>query len=231
MFSVWISKEDGYYFECISLINKIFSELQKRNYLSPELYSKIKPAIDEINKDFLSKDLSSAYLASVCDISESYLKKLFKKKFGVPPKRYIIQKKINYACELLLLGRYSINQIAELCNFSDVYYFSKQFKEQMGVSLQNILKSTNLKIRFVLFASRRGFVVYLNKSNAFIITFPLPSLFCSISYFSEEAVKISSVSIATSYFGVEYFNLFPLHQLKERLQYRYMKRSCIFHFR
>ena len=181
MFSVWISKEDGYYFECISLINKIFSELQKRNYLSPELYSKIKPAIDEINKDFLSKDLSSAYLASVCDISESYLKKLFKKKFGVPPKRYIIQKKINYACELLLLGRYSINQIAELCNFSDVYYFSKQFKEQMGVSLQNILKSTNLKIRFVLFASRRGFVVYLNKSNAFIITFPLPSSFCSIS--------------------------------------------------
>ena len=140
MFSVWISKEDGYYFECISLLNKIFSELQKRNYLSPELYSKIKPAIDEINKDFLSKDLSSAYLASVCGISESYLKKLFKKKFGVPPKRYIIQKKINYACELLLLGRYSINQIAELCNFSDVYYFSKQFKEQMGVSPTEYIK-------------------------------------------------------------------------------------------
>ena len=140
MFSVWISKEDGYYFECISLLNKIFSELQKRNYLSHELYSKIKPAIDEINKDFLSKDLSSAYLASVCNISESYLKKLFKKKFGVPPKRYIIQKKINYACELLLLGRYSINQIAELCNFSDVYYFSKQFKEQMGVSPTEYIK-------------------------------------------------------------------------------------------
>ena len=55
-------------------------------------------------------------------------------------KRYIIQKKINYACELLLLGRYSINQIAELCNFSDVYYFSKQFKEQMGVSPTEYIK-------------------------------------------------------------------------------------------
>ena len=140
MFSAWVGKEDGYYFECVSLLYKIFSELQKRNYLSYELYKKIKPAVEEINNNFLSKDLRSGYLASICGISESYLKKLFNKKFGLPPKKYIIQKKINYACELLILDRYSINQIAELCNFSDVYYFSKQFKEQMGVSPTEFIK-------------------------------------------------------------------------------------------
>ena len=140
LFSVWVGKDDGYYYESLSLLYKIISEMQKRNYIPYEQYLKIKPAVDEINKDFLNKNLNSNYLASICGISESYLKRLFKEKFGLPPKKYIIQKKMNYACELLLLGRYTINQIADMCNFSDVYFFSKQFKEQIGITPSQYIK-------------------------------------------------------------------------------------------
>lgn len=140
LFSIWVGKGGGYYFECMSILYKIFAEIQKTHYLPFEQYLKIKPAIDEINNEFLNKSLSSTYLASICNISESYLKKLFKKKFGVPPNKYIIQKKMNYACELLLLGIYSINQIAEMCNFSDVYFFSRQFKAQIGMSPTKYIK-------------------------------------------------------------------------------------------
>lgn len=140
LFSIWVSKDDGYYFESLSLLYKIFAEIQKRNYLPSDRYLKIKPAIDEINKDFLNKALSSNYLASLCNISESCLTRAFKKKYGLPIKKYIIQKKINYACELLILNRYSINQIAEMCNFSDVYFFSRQFKSQIGITPSEYIK-------------------------------------------------------------------------------------------
>ncbi len=140
LFSVWISKDDGYYYESLSLVYKIIAEMNKRSYLPYEQYLKIKPAVDEINNNFLSKDLNSDYLASICEISQSHLKKLFKKKYGLPPKKYIIQKKMNYACELLLLERYSINQISEMCNFSDVYFFSRQFKEQIGLTPTQYVK-------------------------------------------------------------------------------------------
>lgn len=140
LFSTWTSKGDGYYFECLSLLYKIFAEIQKNNYLPYEQYLKIKPAIDEINNEFLNKSLSSAYLASICNISESYFKKLFKKKYGTPPNKYIIHKKMNYACELLLLNAYSINQIADMCNYSDVYFFSRQFKEQIGITPSEYIK-------------------------------------------------------------------------------------------
>ena len=143
LFSVWTNKDSGYYFESMSLLYKIFSNIQKNNYLPTKQYLKIEPAIDEIERSFLDKSLTGSYLASVCNISESCLNRLFKKKFGIPIKKYIIQKKMNYACELLRLNRYSINQIAEKCGFSDVYFFSRQFKLQIGISPTEYMKKHN----------------------------------------------------------------------------------------
>ncbi|MBR2296596.1 MAG: helix-turn-helix transcriptional regulator [Clostridia bacterium] len=140
LFSVWNSKREGYYFESLSLLYKILSNIQKSNYLPAEQYLKILPAVNEIEQSFLHKSLTNAYLASVCGISESCLKRLFKKKFGLSVKKYIIQKKVNYACELLMTHRYSVSQIADMCNFSDVYFFSKQFKAQTGVSPTEYIK-------------------------------------------------------------------------------------------
>ena len=133
LFAVWVSRGDGYYFECISLLYKIFAELQKSNYIPASRFEKIEPAVNAIRRDFLTKSFEVSELAAMCSISESYLKRIFKEKFGLPPKKYIIQLKINHACELLSLGGYSVSEVAEICNFSDVYYFSKVFKEICGV--------------------------------------------------------------------------------------------------
>lgn len=133
-FSVWVAKGEGYYFECISLLYKIFAELQKQSYLPETQYQAIKPAIDYVNEHFLEEKISVAMLAERCGISPSYLKKLFVKKFGLPPSKYCIGLKINYACDLLQSGLYRISQVAELCGYADIYFFSRQFKNYMGIS-------------------------------------------------------------------------------------------------
>mgnify|MGYP003300878444 CR=1 FL=1 len=140
LFATWISRNDGYYFECISILYKIFAELQKSTYVPETQFSKIRPAIDLIHKDFLKRDITSAELASICSISESYFKRIFKEKYVLPPKKYIIQLKINHACELLRLERYSVTQIAEMSGFSDVYFFSRQFKEYIGITPTQFIK-------------------------------------------------------------------------------------------
>ena len=134
LFYVWVTKNDGYYFECMSLLYNIFSLMQSRGYLSQNQYEKIKPAIDYINENFLKGKISVGHLADICKISESYLKKLFVKKFGLPPAKYIIQLRTNYACDLLQSGLYNITKVAEMCGYADIYYFSHQFKEYIGVS-------------------------------------------------------------------------------------------------
>jgi len=133
-FSVWVSKREGYYFECISLLYKIFTELQKETYLPEKVFEKIKPALDYIDEHFRDEDISAEHLAELCGISYSYLKKLFLRKFGAPPKKYIINMRINYACDLLQSDLCTVSQTAEMCGYRDIYFFSRQFKEYMGIS-------------------------------------------------------------------------------------------------
>jgi len=67
-------------------------------------------------------------------ISARRFGELFRKSFDATPNRYIGTRKIERACELLESEELTVEQVAELCGFSDVYYFSKTFKKEMGVS-------------------------------------------------------------------------------------------------
>ena len=140
IFADWVAKDDGYYFECVSLLYKIFAELEKKNYMPENQYSAIKPAIEYIEKHFLDKKITAEELVGCCTISYPYIKKLFVKKFGISPIRYSIQLKINYACDLLRSELYTVTQTAELCGYNDIYFFSRQFKEYVGISPTDFLK-------------------------------------------------------------------------------------------
>jgi AraC-like DNA-binding protein len=140
LFSTWVGKAKGYYFECISLLYKIFTELQNDSYVPSEHYLKIKPAVDHIRESFLTEDISVPTLAKMCGITESYFGRLFKEKYGTSPKKHIIGMKINHATELLRLGDYSVTSVAEMSGFSDVYFFSRQFKEYIGLTPTEFVK-------------------------------------------------------------------------------------------
>lgn len=140
IFCAFVAKDEGYKFECISLLYKIFSELQKSSYIPENKFKLIRPALEIIQSDFLTREIHTSELASVSGISETYLKRLFGERFGVPPKKYIIQMKINHAAELLRLDRYSISDVAVMSGYSDLYFFSRQFKSYMGISPSDFSK-------------------------------------------------------------------------------------------
>lgn len=133
-FLVWVAKNEGYYHETISILYKIFAELEKQNYLPPRKYDLIRPAVQYIEEHFLTDEISSQTLSRLCGISYSYINRIFCEKFGLSPKKYIISLKLNYAAALLESGDYSVSQIAAMCGFDTVYYFSRQFKSAFGIS-------------------------------------------------------------------------------------------------
>ena len=63
---------------------------------------------------------------------ESFRKK-FKKKLGISPTRYIVQKRLDQACHLLRASNYSITEIADMLGYGSPFEFSNQFKNQFGV--------------------------------------------------------------------------------------------------
>lgn len=136
MQKLWYAKHDGYYHKCMSLLYAVFAELDKINisYLPEEKYFIIKPAVDYIDNNFLSENISCEFLSDLCGVSYSYFKRLFIMKFGTSPIKYITKKKVSYACDLLVSNKYSVSDIASMTGYENVYYFSRVFKESTGMS-------------------------------------------------------------------------------------------------
>lgn len=133
-FAVWAAKGEGFRFECISYLYRIFAELQKIRYMPADKYDRIRPAISYIENRFREEMITADQLAECCGISYSYLKRLFLERFQVTPQKYVSNMRINYACDLLSTGDYSVEAVAASAGYSSIYYFSRQFKNIVGIT-------------------------------------------------------------------------------------------------
>ena len=134
IFATWVGREEGYYYECMSLLYRILAELERENYSPTAHRQKIQPAVEKIQNGFLTEELRTEELAAACGMRVSYFNRLFREAYGVSPRQYAIQLRLNHACELLGLERYRVTQVAELCGFRDVGFFSRQFKSHVGIT-------------------------------------------------------------------------------------------------
>ena len=134
--NTWVSKKDGYYYECMELFYQILSRIEKSptDYIPQDKYDKIKKGIDYLLEHCYDEDLSYSVPSQLCGISYSYFKRLFIMRFKMPPKEYITKLRMERACELLATKRYSVTEISEMLGYSSVYYFSRIFKETYGSS-------------------------------------------------------------------------------------------------
>lgn len=71
-------------------------------------------------------------LADISGKSVSYYGKTFKKLYDMTPIEYLMSIRIAYAKKILENGS-SVTEAAEMCGFSDLYYFSKAFKAKEGM--------------------------------------------------------------------------------------------------
>jgi AraC-like DNA-binding protein len=53
---------------------------------------------------------------------------------GMPLHRYLNHVRVSHALDLLTDGDKPLAQIASDCGFCDIYYFSRYFKQSVGVS-------------------------------------------------------------------------------------------------
>lgn len=94
--------------------------------------SRIGFAVDYIKKN-LHQKLSIDSIAKMAYVSKSNFFKMFKDELGTSPNEFILQKRINRAKELLA-SQNSIKETAYQTGFSDANYFTRVFKQLVGVT-------------------------------------------------------------------------------------------------
>lgn len=102
-------------------------------------------AINYIKENFTQNDLTLNLIAEKLHISQSYLTRIIKQKTGVSFTDYLNKLRINMAIKLLLDNNrnYTINDIANMVGYSSQHYFSRAFKNYIGLS-PNQYRNQNL---------------------------------------------------------------------------------------
>lgn len=90
--------------------------------------------ITDLIQENPSKKWTVNEIAESCNLSQNHVSRLFSKVKGTSPMAYVIQCRIDMAKRYLLSTSYPVNQIGELCGYSDIYFFSRQFKKIIGIS-------------------------------------------------------------------------------------------------
>ena len=85
-----------------------------------------------IGEQNLEQPLSNKRLAKVAIMSESRFIRRFREATGRTPGRFVQDRRLHHAAELLVSTDQSIDQIAESCGFANRYYFTRVFAQRMG---------------------------------------------------------------------------------------------------
>ncbi len=124
-----------YYAELLILINRYMEEV----YLPIGNNESMKKAISYIRLNYQS-ELSITEVAAHAGIGERYLRKLFAQHLNLSPLDYLNQVRVNKAIELLRNTEMSVKEICFTCGFQSPQYFSRIFKQQVGVSPRELTK-------------------------------------------------------------------------------------------
>ena len=82
--------------------------------------------------DHLAHDLPLAELAQIANMSPSYFKLLFKESVGMPVHQYVIQRRVEYAIELLLNDDLPLSDVAQQAGFANQSHMARCMRRATG---------------------------------------------------------------------------------------------------
>ncbi|MBQ5927259.1 MAG: helix-turn-helix transcriptional regulator, partial [Clostridia bacterium] len=98
-----------------------------------------------IDEHFTMK-ISIDEIAAQTYYSTDHFRVLFKQKIGKTPKAYILDKRLEYAKELIEQSNLSLSEISGLCGFTDYIQFNKFFKKKEGLLPSEYLKQRKVQV-------------------------------------------------------------------------------------
>jgi AraC-like DNA-binding protein len=106
------------------------SSRRARGGLAPWQESRAKESMDAN----LNKEINIARLAYECGLSTSQFARAFKQSTGCPPHRWLLQRRIERAQDLLLTSDKALAEIASSCGFFDPSHLTRAFGQTVGTS-------------------------------------------------------------------------------------------------
>ena len=129
-------------FECMKLFYEILALMQSdaNNKTMKSKHHQLHKAILYLEKHY-TENTPIEDLAQLCNMSPTAFRRNFKEELGTSPVKYRNHLRMQKALAMLKEQDFTISEISELLNFTDVYYFSKLFKSTYGFTPSHVIRN------------------------------------------------------------------------------------------
>lgn len=135
-YELWCFGDAADKYACLSVFYELLAYIAKAEHTEEDRskYCLIAPAVEYMKKHIYDSAFRVDRLHAQCGISDTYFRKIFKSRFGMTPKEYVLKERLSHARSIIESGDFgSIREVAEMVGFSDALYFGKAFKSLFGM--------------------------------------------------------------------------------------------------
>lgn len=111
---------------------------ERRQTLGPRAATRVADFVES----HLDQRLTLSDLAALVELSVPHFKVLFRETFGMPVHRYVVQRRVERARDLLLQGKLSATQIALETGFSHQSHMAHWMSRLLGTTPRQMVRST-----------------------------------------------------------------------------------------
>jgi AraC-like DNA-binding protein len=132
------SRESGRQAEANLWMEATLQELERQDALLPrsglelEHFEAIRDVTAAIRRE-PGRAWSVRELSKQLHYTPDHFTRIFRAVCGESPREFLVRTRIEEAKHMISMSSFSIGRIADLLGYSDIYHFSKQFKEKTGI--------------------------------------------------------------------------------------------------
>ncbi len=116
-----------------SIIHTIVRQLERKKLKEENDSRIIYKAMIHLNGHYMS-DVTTEQLAAMCNLSIATFRRVFKKYNHMSPLRYKNRLKLLRAKEMLQSGLYTVTEVSDLMNCTDLSHFNKLYRSEFGIN-------------------------------------------------------------------------------------------------
>lgn len=114
----------------INLINSLIENVRAVHY--NDKLKLVNKGIEYINKNY-NQPISISEISDTLDMDRRRFSDIFQEVTGLSPIKYLTEYRLKEAKRLLKFSNYTISEIADMTGYNDCFYFSKNFKKNVGI--------------------------------------------------------------------------------------------------
>lgn len=127
-------KQTGEYAVLSDLYALLSKTVSEEPYVSPRARRLLAPVVAYLQAHLADPELSMEGLSQLAGVSEVYLRRVFKRQYGMSPAAFVTARRMALACDLLEQETCSVAEVALRAGYRDGLYFSRLFRKQTGIT-------------------------------------------------------------------------------------------------